>query len=337
MKKNSIYEVKPNNKKMVLDLILSNPGISRLELSEHSKLSPGTITTLVSELITENKVCESSKRASTGGRPKIGLSVVSNVGDIVVFEVKQRLIVAKLYDNNNELVIQENKPMNYLNGNTIVEVISDFLSKMDTKPKHIGVLVEENIEDNEINYLLSTSISQDSIPLETAIKMYIDVDVTVEKSLKYVLNEEILNVQLDKVALYAYININEKLSTTVFHNGERVSFNNDNDYNFNLSDLFMLHDKDNRFNLLNKQYKWFVSLLSDAIKVMLMFYPLDTIFLVGESTLFPRLDKDLMKAINKNNGDDITLKNIKMVVPNKTDRARHMNKILVKNQLIGGK
>lgn len=356
MKKISIEDMKQNNKKLLLGLVVKHPNVSRLELSKLSGFSAGTITALVSELISEGKLVESGKHASTGGRPKIGLVVNTVVGDVVIFEVKQRTITSKIYNSDNDLFYEKRIETNYLNGNTIVETIGQVLELLDHKPNHIGVLIEENIKDSEISYLLSTSISQDSIPLEVALKMYLDIDVIVERSLKYLLDEEVMNFKLEHIKTYAYIHVDENLKVSVYNQGDRVIFDPRFELDINLSDTFELAGTKNKWDSLvgktnsslrigngkiktsrNKQndYDDFVTMFAEAIKVMLIFYPLDAIFLIGKVSLFPSLDDDLLRKINKSTLSH-KLKLVQMVNPATIDAGRNMNRLITKNHLLGG-
>lgn len=348
MEKKSLVDVRENNKKLVLDLILKNPGISRLELAKLSHLSGGTITSLINELIEMDKVLETKKRASTGGRPKIGLEIVKPDFVNAIFEIKQRSMIFKLF-KNEDLVKERFLRMYYLNGNTIIDTITIILDSLHVELNHVGILLEENIDDNELNYLFDTSLSQDSISFEMALKSKISTTVTVERNLKYLLSEEVMNVTLDQVKLFAYVSINEQLMTQVFDNNALLGFSNKTESVFSLRKYFEINKKLEKWqslaNIHNTQkpvnqnksldtnYKRFVVLLSEAIKALLLFYPLDAIFLVGKSRLFPNLDKDLFRNID----EESNLKLIQTVIPTSIDVASNLNRIILKQKLIGGK
>lgn len=356
MKKHTIQEVKENNKKLILDLVLANPGISRLELTQSSGLSGGSITALVVELLKEGKLQETNKRPSTGGRTKVGLEVSEIKGKVIIFEIKQRSLVFKIFNLNNALIKQQIFNFDYLNGNIIVETIVNTVQSLEIQPKKIGVLIEENIQDSEIRYMVSTSISSDSIALDVAIKMFLDVDVFVDRSLRYLLSEEIANINLEKMHLYSYISVDEDLHTSIFNQGEQLTLSKNKNIEFSLTKVLELKGKleswqsvSHTYSMMNlvtqamdvkreiksSSYKRFVKSMAEAIEIMLLFYPLDAIFLVGKAALFPSLDQDIYHHLQQSS-DIKGLKLIQTILPSSVDVAKNMNRILVKNQLIGG-
>lgn len=355
MKKQTYHQVKVNNKQLVLDLILQNPKISRVDLAKLSGLSGGTITALTNELILENKIRESSKVSSNGGRPKISLEVVHQPDEILIFEIKQRSIFLKKFDYNNHLVYEKQIQTNYINGNYVVDTIITEVNLQPIKPIKVGVLIEENIAPNDITYLLSTGISQDNISLNDALKMFLDIGVTVDYTLKYFLNEEVFNVQLEKVKLYAYINIDHNLQTTIMYKGKELPYF-DKQKKIALVDVLisknllskweaivpdfpstsnLTNDLIVRNNLMNKKlYQQFLELLSEALKTMLLFYPLDAIFLVGKNYLTPGLDQDLCELIKDYKVNPYMI--CKMIQVSELEPAKNLNKILVSKKLLGG-
>ena len=68
MKKSSLRTVKEKNRRLILRALLTEGGLSRIELAKQTGLSPSTITALVGELLTEGVVQESGLRAATAGR-----------------------------------------------------------------------------------------------------------------------------------------------------------------------------------------------------------------------------------------------------------------------------
>lgn len=350
MEKKSIYDVRQNNKKLIIDKILNHPGISRLELSEITGLSTASITSFTKELINENIIKETKKRKSTGGRPKIGLEIDLPENQNIIFEIKYRTLKYKYYINN---FVKKEKIFyfDYLDGNYLVDKISDILSEFDNTFSNVVILLEENIQENEITYLYGSSIFNESISFISALKLKTGKDIIIENNLKYVLNEEILNIQLEKIHLYAYVSIDENLLTHIFENGKQLYFANDIISKFYLSKVFeinnnslkwenlyttMIHDvRKTYFNYFNieKYYKSFLIFLKQALENMLIFYNLDAIFLIGNSIKFPNLDKDLQNLINTSN----RLKIIQTIETEKVDITNNLNNILLKNKLLGGK
>lgn len=70
MKKSSLRTVKEKNRRLILRALLTEGGLSRIELAKQTGLSPSTITALVGELLAEGVVQESGLRAATAGRSR---------------------------------------------------------------------------------------------------------------------------------------------------------------------------------------------------------------------------------------------------------------------------
>lgn len=358
MQKHSLQDVKSQNKELLLKLIFENPDISRLDLANLSGLSGGTITSLVNELMQESKIHETAKMISTGGRRKTGLKVVSESGNIIIFEIKQRSLVQKIYDSNDELIIEEKYGMPYMNGNFIVEKIIEVCNKRPTLPLKIGILIEENIRETEISYMVSTGVSQENISLESALRMFTNIEFVIDYSLKYSLNEEVLKVKFNKVERYAYISVDYQLNTQVFEKGNPATFVPNTLLQLveiltqrGLSDKWataMGYRNDLRIvtnaegmdvyagsRKSKGQYLSLIECLAIVIETMLLFYRLDAIFLTGKAKSMPTLDQDLAIALNKKSKSRESLL-IKTIVEMKGNSAKNMHRVLMESQLIGG-
>ena len=80
MKKSSLRTVKEKNRRLILRALLTEGGLSRIELAKQTGLSPSTITALVGELLAEGVVQESGLRAATAGRSRAGLTICPDYG-----------------------------------------------------------------------------------------------------------------------------------------------------------------------------------------------------------------------------------------------------------------
>ena len=68
MAKKSLKDVKVNNTAQVLECIIKNDQVSRIEISEKTKLSPSTVSQAVALLIEKGIAEEICSGESTGGR-----------------------------------------------------------------------------------------------------------------------------------------------------------------------------------------------------------------------------------------------------------------------------
>ena len=78
MNKKSLKDVKVNNTVQVLEYILKEGQISRIEIAEKSGLSPSTVSQAVSLLLKDEIVEAVREGESTGGRKTILLQMKAN-------------------------------------------------------------------------------------------------------------------------------------------------------------------------------------------------------------------------------------------------------------------
>lgn len=347
MKKLSINDVKTSNRKLVINTILSNPGLSRLDLSILTKLSTATITTLTKELIEENIIYESEIKKSTGGRPKVGLRVTELSSVNLIFEVRHRSITFKKYKQHN-IVDEKVYNMDYLDGNYMVHIITQIIKDNSKNITNAVVLLEENINQNEISYLFETSVNSDRISFSTALNMYNDIPISIESSLKYILTEEIAKAESEFIELYAFVSVDERLSTQVMYNFNCFDKTNKLKTTLELSEIFSLNntldmwfDTYKRINYLienninfsryDVSFKNFINRLSFALDNLLIFYNLDAIFLIGNASKIPNIGRRVSKLM-------VNTKNLRLIDSfgtKKLDKSSNLNEALIRELYLG--
>ena len=71
IRKRGLQDVKRRNRQVIIQSILENDGLSRVEIAQKTELSPSTVSTLVSELIGEGVLAESGSHTTTAGRSPV--------------------------------------------------------------------------------------------------------------------------------------------------------------------------------------------------------------------------------------------------------------------------
>ncbi len=80
-KKQTIRDLRRLNRKTVIKKLYFDGPLSRLDLSEHTGLSPATVTNVMADLVDENIVQETGLvAASEGGRPRTLLAIIPSYG-----------------------------------------------------------------------------------------------------------------------------------------------------------------------------------------------------------------------------------------------------------------
>lgn len=321
MNKASLQDVRVKNKEIVKKVIFENPNISRVELTALSGLSGGTITNLVTELLKSGEIVESQEMESTGGRRRTGLQVNNRRGDILVFEAKQRNLSCKRYDISMTLLETKISKMNYISGNNVVDFILETVKAQEKPPVKVGLLVEENISESNISYMLSTGISQDNIPIKDALKMYLNVDVEIEYSSKYVLEEEILNHKLEDIRNYVYASLDYDMTAQVYMDGEIVKHSGHHTISLTevllqigilekwrevFTSLSSMNQKQltearqkNLLSVKKSPYRLLVEMIVSVLSIINVFYKPDAVFLVGKASRLEGIDKDVYRLLDK--------------------------------------
>lgn len=98
MNKKSLKDVKVNNTTQVLEYILRQEPVSRIEIAERSGLSPSTVSQAVSFLLGEGVVEEVREGESTGGRKPILLQMKADYGCVITVEIRRDGVKAVIFD-----------------------------------------------------------------------------------------------------------------------------------------------------------------------------------------------------------------------------------------------
>ena len=86
------------NRQTVFRHLYTDGPMSRLDLSQLSRLSVGTIANVISELLAENLVLESGFEASEGGRPRTILTLNMEYGYFIGGEIGETEIIIELFN-----------------------------------------------------------------------------------------------------------------------------------------------------------------------------------------------------------------------------------------------
>lgn len=320
MSRASLSDVRKKNKEIVKKAIFDQPNISRVELAEYTGLSGGTITNLVNELLAAGEIVESMEQQSTGGRKRVGLIIQMDTDQIVLFEIKQRSISYKSYSTSMMLMETKVLPTNYISGNTVVEFIVGELGKLEKKPVKIGLLIDENMNESELSYMLSTGLSQDNIPIRDALKMFKIDQVEIEFTSQYHLEEEIANAKLEGIENYIYTTLDYEMTAQIYMNGKLVSHSGQTVIPLsNLLHQLGLLDKwrevfhtaafmknsqtltstgKSHLSLKKSPQKSIAEITASVLAMILNFYRLDAVFMVGKGAAVPGMDHAVHKLLS---------------------------------------
>lgn len=166
---------------------------SRLELSQLSGLSVGTIANVISELLAEKLVLEAGFEASEGGRPRTILTLNMEYGYFIGGEIGETEITTELFD----LKLTKRKALKYQlqegenNPHTVVQRfvqhIKFLLSEEQISPDRIlgiGIGVPGVVELAEEETVSAPAWGWVSVPLKTMLKEHFDIPLYVDNGSK---------------------------------------------------------------------------------------------------------------------------------------------------------
>ncbi|MFF3464278.1 ROK family transcriptional regulator [Streptomyces sp. NPDC001984] len=104
----NLLALRSHNTALVLDLLRTAgaEGISRLELAEHTGLTPQAVSKITARLREEGLAAEAGRRASTGGKPRTVLRLVPEAGHAVGVHLDRDELRAVLVDLDGAVVAE---------------------------------------------------------------------------------------------------------------------------------------------------------------------------------------------------------------------------------------
>ncbi|MCM3740615.1 ROK family transcriptional regulator [Oceanobacillus luteolus] len=164
------------NRSIILDTIRKNEPISRSEIAKLINISPTTVTSAVSDLISEGLVFEDGVGTSSGGRKPVLLRFNPNTYSIIGVSVTNTYI--KIADMNleGEILRKEVHSTNQLKGNAIIQfilsVIEGFLvGKSDVEYCQGISIITPGIVDAEKGVILhNVKLNLYNVPLKELIE-----------------------------------------------------------------------------------------------------------------------------------------------------------------------
>ncbi len=169
----SFFEMRRRNISDVLNCVREKPGISRAELANEVGLAKATVSTIVDELIGKAALEEAGVKASSGGRPGVGLQFNPKYGFVFGICLDASEISACLMDLNGSVIKQfDSKIDQTWNGTRIAELLMEklngFLKELSVSMESVlgvgiavpGPVRDEVSTDTASTYLESAKVKQ---------------------------------------------------------------------------------------------------------------------------------------------------------------------------------
>ncbi|MDQ0256089.1 glucokinase-like ROK family protein [Evansella vedderi] len=229
----SFQLMKSMNRSLVLNTIRINGSISRAEVAKKTKLTPPTVTNIVSELLKEDLILERNTGVSSGGRKPILLTINPN-HYVIGVDVGVRKIRYALSDLDGNLLISKVQAMPLTIDeegllDIIIQLIEEILDDSRTNLDRvigIGVAMHGIVDSKSGISLYAPTLGLRNIPIKQRLEKSFQMPVRVENDAKSMaLGEKWFGMGKDDQNLIS-INVGEGIGAGVILNN-RIFDGND--------------------------------------------------------------------------------------------------------------
>jgi N-acetylglucosamine repressor len=180
--------IKEINQYRILDLLRHHPGISRSEIVSLTGLGKATISSIISDFMTNNIIYEigPGKQRSSAGRSPIRLSLKGNARLAIGVELTGSECIAILTDLYANPILVERRPLTDKSVETslglIHECISQLMKNYDSKRLlGVGIGVPGPVDSNRQHVIFAENLGWFDIPLGPMLSERLSKPVTVIK------------------------------------------------------------------------------------------------------------------------------------------------------------
>lgn len=308
MKKANLKDMKKQNRQLVLQTLLEQGGLSRIEIAGSTQLSPSTITALTAELLEEGMLVESGVTVSTGGRRRTELAINPDFGRFLVVEIGRKQAQLHFYDMLLDETDCVTLPNYTCSGNDLlIGLTAAVMDSFSLQQLHagkltgIGLLYADDLQASDCNVMYSTSLSSASISLKEAVSSQFRVPVIEEyaaaNSVTAVLQPEKAQIQNS-----VHIALQQNVLASVMLNGTPLPMRNGaqaditryvqttrNDVKATAAEPKSAEQKQASASSITG----LVQSVSAIITFLCTLFPLDTVFLSG----LPVKDKQFVSSV----------------------------------------
>ena len=230
--------IKNINKTTILNIIRDHKSISRVALSQITKLSQSTISSIVGEMIEEGHIREISSENSSGGRRPTLLKVTMSNRILGAISLHSRVTKVAILDFEGNILQKssvENTftiPEDYLYAcaNELISLKNKFEgSKLLT----VGVTIPGPVNPKDGKSLRCISLGWKNMDLRYHLSKIIDSDIIVENEANAFAYAELFHkTNLINDSNYAFLIINDDVGTGVVFNNKVLTLNDSSGFEF---------------------------------------------------------------------------------------------------------
>ncbi|QGV82788.1 ROK family protein [Streptomyces ficellus] len=193
--------LRSHNAALVLDLLRTagEDGASRLELAEHTGLTPQAVSKITARLREEGLAADAGRRASTGGKPRTVLRLVPGAAHAVGLHLDRDELTAVLVDLSGVVVTSAVVPLDLGSGAEVVmEVAAGEVAALTSRPLlGVGVAMPGPLDHAKgVTHRVTGFPEWDGFPLRDALARRLGLPVVLDKDT----NAAALNLALSGTA-----------------------------------------------------------------------------------------------------------------------------------------
>ncbi|WP_026430718.1 winged helix-turn-helix domain-containing protein [Schaalia georgiae] len=222
MRKKDLHSLRKANRRLVLGLLAEGAPLSRAEIAERTALSASTVSTIMSDLLTEGLVHDTGDTESTGGRGRRLLDINPACGVMAIAEIQRQRTTVSFHDmglgrlgaRTLEVPIKPGAGDRLLQA--ICECVSAFAHCAPAPGglAGIGLLFDDQAIASDVTVLYSTGFDEASISLRQALITRFKVPV-VEESAQACSARELVAAHLDNARSWAHIALGPRITLSL--------------------------------------------------------------------------------------------------------------------------
>lgn len=222
MRKKDLHSLRKANRRLVLGLLAEGAPLSRAEIAERTGLSASTVSTIMSDLLTEGLVHDTGDTESTGGRGRRLLGINPACGVMAIAEIQRQRTTVCFHDmglgrlgaRTLEVPIKPGAGDRLLQA--ICECVSAFAHCAPAPGglAGIGLLFDDQAIASDVTVLYSTGFDEASISLRQALITRFKVPV-VEESAQTCSARELVAAHLDNARSWAHIALGPRITLSL--------------------------------------------------------------------------------------------------------------------------
>lgn len=155
-------DIKTNNKKRIISLLIKERELTKLDISRKLDISVPTVTTIVGELSEEGLVEEAGVASSTGGRKPVIIRFLPDSRYTIGVDLGRDYIRAVLTNLDSKIIEDRKRELKAIDKDEILEVTKELIEEL------INLDINKNSKFLGIGLSLPGIVNQEELKLEVA-------------------------------------------------------------------------------------------------------------------------------------------------------------------------